>query len=60
MSDSKSIMPRPTLRKSQVRRGSPKLVWPPKVPTVPSPLPHHTSFMWALKMRGPKVRMKRM
>ena len=40
------------------RRASPKLVWPPKVPTLPSPLPHHTSFMWAWKIRSPKRSMK--
>ncbi len=49
--------PRPTERKSQPRRGSPKSVWPPKVPTVPSPRPHQTSFMCTLKILVPKVRM---
>ena len=39
-------------RKSQERRASPKLVWPPKMPTVPSPWPHQTSFMWTWKMRS--------
>ena len=57
MISSKFTSPRPTERKSQARRASPKLVCPPKTPTVPSPWPHQTSFMWAWKMRSAKRRM---
>jgi len=42
---SNRMSPRPGERKSHCRRGSPKLTWPPKTPTEPSPCPHQTSFM---------------
>ncbi len=57
MMSSKLMSPWPSERKSQKRRASPKLVWPPKTPTVPSPWPHQTSFMWTWKMRSANVRM---
>jgi hypothetical protein len=39
-----------------VAAGSPKVVWPPNTPTLPSPRPHQASFMWTWKIRSAKRR----
>ena len=47
----------PIERKSQYLRGSQKSVCPPNTPASPFPCPHHTSFMWAWKMRSWNLRI---